>query len=96
VREVDLVARVGGEEFALLLLEQEGVTAQKTMERLLANMRAMPVKVNDGLDLPVTLSAGVAGLTSAQDPGALVAAADAALYAAKSGGRDRVVLAGAD
>jgi two-component system, cell cycle response regulator len=96
VREVDVVARIGGEEFALLLLEQDGNTARATVERVLAGQRALPVIVPAAPPLTVTMSAGVAAPAPIpENPAELVAAADAALYAAKRGGRDRVGLAGA-
>ena len=80
------VARLGGDEFAVLLPEGGGETAARTTaSRILACLRA-PVPVA-GRDLVVRASIGIAcGL---EDPGALLAAADAALYAAKSAGKGR-------
>jgi diguanylate cyclase (GGDEF)-like protein/PAS domain S-box-containing protein len=85
LRETDLLARWGGEEFVLLLPGCDLASAGLLIERLRGQ-----------LPDAVTFSAGVASwdplaAASADD---LVAAADAALYAAKEGGRDRVVLAG--
>ena len=93
VRNVDRVARYGGEEFALMMVETDGKSAIESMQRLGLLLAETPcyVAAND-LTLPVTLSAGVA--TSLQDAGSasdLVAAADKALYAAKTGGRNRIV-----
>lgn len=96
VREVDVVARIGGEESALLLLEQDEGTARSTLERVLTAQRATPVSLPEGPALTVTMSAGAAALrVMPEDPAALMAAADGALYAAKRGGRDRVVSADA-
>lgn len=94
VREVDLVARLGGEEFIVLLPSTSIQGAMALAEKLRATVRAAVVHVQ-GTQIPVTASFGVSGLSRSQ-PGsvtALYAAADHALYAAKRGGRDRVEFA---
>ena len=86
------VARYGGEEFALLLPrcapEFPLALAQACRERVKA------LKVRDrrtqGVVLVVTISAGVATVRAGDDAQELIARADAALYAAKKAGRDRV------
>lgn len=94
VRGVDRVARLGGEEFGLILIESDSGGAMQVAERICAVMRNEPVRVNATLNLPVTVSVGVATfLQHAADPATLITAADKALYAAKSAGRDRAVLA---
>jgi diguanylate cyclase (GGDEF)-like protein/putative nucleotidyltransferase with HDIG domain len=86
-RRIDAVARVGGEEFALLLPETEQHTAYLLAERL---RRA--AKEPGAGELP-TVSFGVASFpTHAADAEALMHAADQALYAAKAMGRDRSVI----
>lgn len=91
VRSVDRVARVGGEEFGLILVQSDRQAALHIAQRACAAVRAKPVRVNETLTIPVTVSAGVAALPNdASTITALVAAADKALYAAKSEGRDRV------
>ena len=93
VRNVDRVARYGGEEFGLLMVETDRKSAIESMQRLGALLIETPcyVQKND-LTIPVTLSAGVAtSLSDAASAGDLVAAADKALYAAKGGGRNRIV-----
>jgi diguanylate cyclase (GGDEF)-like protein len=94
VREIDLPARYGGEEFAVLLPETGIEKAQEVAERIRLAVGSSPIGTRRGR-LPVTLSAGVAVLDpEGGDLGALFEAADAALYAAKAAGRDRVSVAG--
>ena len=85
VRDVDTVARFGGEEF-LLLLRGAGHQAGDASLRLLAGWRDRGIGV--------TLSAGAAVHNGHRSPDATFRAADAAMYAAKRAGRDRVVLEG--
>jgi len=88
-RTMDVVARVGGEEFAILLPGTPGEGAEAVAARLCQAIAAQPVEV-DGTTIHYTVSAGVASMAS--DLGsieALMKRADAALYAAKSGGRNR-------
>jgi two-component system cell cycle response regulator len=94
VRTVDRVFRIGGEEFALILVQSERSAAQDVAHQVCATVRNSPVRVNDGLALGVTVSAGVAALPrDATTTASLVAVADKALYAAKAAGRDRVAAA---
>jgi diguanylate cyclase (GGDEF)-like protein/PAS domain S-box-containing protein len=95
-RSHDLVARYGGEEFVCLLPESdlEGAVAKAealrtAIERLEIDHEVSPVAPN------VTISVGVAAQIPSvdSDPAQLLAAADAALYAAKQGGRNRVCAA---
>ncbi len=95
VRSVDRVARYGGEEFALLMVETDLKQGIEAMERLTALLAEMPcILPRENLTLPVTLSVGVAELPhDARTPQELIAAADAALYAAKKAGRNRIFAA---
>src|SRR4051812_11888942 len=89
-RRIDAVARIGGEEFALLLPETEQHAAYLLAERLRRAVKE-PGAARDG-ELP-TVSFGVASFPShAADAAALMHAADQALYAAKAMGRDRSVI----
>ena len=94
VRSIDKVARIGGEEFALVLMETDATAGLQVAERLVAAIRAQPMALPNGAALALTVSAGVAELpTHAHADDTLLAAADKALYLAKHGGRDRAVLA---
>lgn len=91
VRASDLVGRMGGEEFIVLLPYTTPDQAMVVAEKLRLALRAHPLKI-ECLELPVTASFGVTGITETQKAPlqALYAAADTALYTAKHGGRDRV------
>lgn len=89
VREVDVVARIGGEEFVILLVDTTLAGAGRVAERIRARTRKMEV---DGLPsaTQVTVSAGVAASGPGEDLDVFMARADAALYDAKAAGRDCV------
>lgn len=94
VRSIDKVARIGGEEFAVLLMEMDADGGFAVAKRLVTAVRGRPVVVNGGSPLAVTISAGVAALpVHGGTDGEFLAAADKALYTAKHDGRDRAVLA---
>jgi diguanylate cyclase (GGDEF)-like protein len=88
-RSSDLIARVGGEEFAWLLPGTRAAGAHALADRLRRIVGSEPFGVA-GIR---TISAGVAELGGDDDPAALLRAADARLYTAKSSGRDRVIAA---
>jgi two-component system cell cycle response regulator len=89
-RRIDAVARIGGEEFALLLPDTEQHAAYLLAERLRRSVKEP--SVTDQGEMP-TVSFGVASFpTHAPDAEALMHAADQALYAAKAMGRDRSVI----
>lgn len=90
-RTQDVAARMGGEEFCLLLPDTGVEGAVVLAERLRARVAGRPVPTPDGGTLTVTLSAGVAGWRSGWSEEDLLRAVDRALYAAKEGGRNRVV-----
>lgn len=94
VRSVDRVARIGGEEFGLILVQSDRKMGFQIAQQVCAAVRRDEVCVNDARTLAITVSAGVASLPGGRiTPTALVAAADKALYAAKAAGRDRVIAA---
>ena len=91
----DLAARYGGEEFVILMAETDTAGAMAVAERLCKAVRDLGIPHRHGLGGIVTVSVGVAVAQPGQDhagPAGLVEAADAALYAAKAEGRDRVCL----
>jgi len=92
LRVEDVVARVGGEEFAILLRGTDITGAARLGERLRAAVSQGAAVVDDSL-APVTVSVGCCALSELKDPdgAALYARADERLYAAKRGGRNRVV-----
>ena len=92
-RVSDIVARLGGEEFGVLLPETSAEAALPVAERI-RHAAEQLVVAHGGHTIRATISIGVAqNSASVDDLDALVAAADAALYAAKAGGRNRVALA---
>lgn len=93
LRDTDLLARLGGEEFAVLLESTEESIAGEVAERLRSTINGKPLPLERG-ELTISVSAGVACLypEGGDDLDSLLAQADKALYAAKSGGRNRVAL----
>lgn len=88
----DIAGRFGGDEFCMLLM---GVSAGDAAARAQAVRRAVaarPLRI-DGIDVPVTLSIGIAHMREGRDPDLdrLLAIADRRLYLAKRTGRDRVI-----
>ncbi|MDP8225551.1 MAG: diguanylate cyclase [Candidatus Lernaella stagnicola] len=91
VRKNDLAARYGGEEFALVLLNSKAADAVKLAERIRKAVAATEVRFA-GERLRVTISMGVATYPDqSTEKSTLIDLADKALYAAKQGGRDRVM-----
>lgn len=94
LRSVDLVVRWGGEEFVVVMPDADAASAQIVGERLRNRVAETPIAVSGPVGaLPITISAGIA-LTSPEQPNAdeVIRQADSALYAAKNGGRNKVVL----
>jgi len=91
IREIDVLARFGGDEFVVLFPETTAGEAQAVMERVLLALTVQPVDVN-GKPVALTISVGVTGLVSAaMSLDAMLDRADQALYQAKQAGRNRVV-----
>jgi diguanylate cyclase len=90
LRESVCVARYGGEEFAVLSTASAEETAT-ALDQLRATIGSVQIKHEDHT-ISVTLSAGAAQIASDDRLGKLVRRSDEALYAAKSGGRNRVYL----
>jgi len=94
IRAEDFVCRFGGEEFVVILPTADMEASRARAERLRLKMRELAV-MHQGKSLGmVTISVGVASFPQhGMSPKELMAAADAALYEAKRGGRDRVAIA---
>jgi len=88
VRETDIAARYGGEEFAVILPSTNQTESQAVMQRLLTNV-AEHVFAFEDMRLQATVSVGLTQAREDDDASAVVQRADAALYAAKSAGRNR-------
>jgi diguanylate cyclase (GGDEF)-like protein len=89
-RSVDCVARYGGEEFVVMLVECPMATAALVAERIRSRVAAQDLGASK-----LTVSVGLAEYPDGGDtPEELIATADAAMYQAKSSGRDKVVVAG--
>lgn len=95
VRPSDLVARLGGEEFAVIMPETPAATAQTVAERLRNKIGTTFITLSETpTPLHVTVSIGCVSTTGATNdtPNTLMIRADAALYKAKNEGRNRVVV----
>jgi len=95
LRTVDHLARVGGEEFAIIMVETPRKEAVETIQRLLVLLAESPCTLPDSTQsVTVTISAGIAMMPEdADNTQAMFEAADKALYTAKRTGRNRVVMA---
>jgi diguanylate cyclase (GGDEF)-like protein len=100
LRQVDIAGRVGGEEFAVLLPDtppdQGFAVAERLRQATTSIGRALDPATDDGAPgqvrpVPVTVSIGVTAYAATDTVDALLKRADAALYAAKRAGRDRVI-----
>lgn len=89
-RRMDCVARIGGEELAVLLRESTESDAIRLAQRFLQQLRLLAIDAG-GRTIRVTASIGVAALSEGEEAPGWITRADRALYRAKSEGRDRVV-----
>lgn len=95
-RDVDVAARLGGEEFAILLPETGLDGASIVADRLRRSLAELQIPLGVGEKVMVTASFGVAELGESQSVDGLLRAADSALYRAKEHGKNRVEVAGRD
>jgi len=94
-RETDMVARFGGDEFAVILPETGSEGAAAVGERLRVRVAAHTFLQPDGLAIPLTVSVGVATLPDvAASAEGLIQAADEAMYRVKDRGKNGVCIAG--
>ena len=96
IRRADLAARYGGEEFIVVMSNTAAVDARRVAEKIRAAAEALQVPIDGGRN-SVSVSVSVGGAAYPEDTTTateLLATADAALYDAKHGGRNRVCMAG--
>ena len=91
LRSVDILGRLGGEEFAVLLPETARPEAVEIAERLRMSVETEKVSLDEGLPIRFTVSIGVASFVSGDENiDELLSSADQALYEAKNSGRNKV------
>ena len=97
IRATDVAARYGGEEFLILLPDTDAGAGRQLAERIRCAIADAPFVLGDGVQIPVSVSIGVASVSPERGENdlktagdALIARADVALYRAKSEGRNRV------
>ena len=96
VRGADLMCRLGGEEFVVVMPDTKLAVAQSVGERVRAAVAALPFPIDNGeRAIPVTVSIGVANSPGDESIDALLRRADQALYLSKNAGRNRVTGAAA-
>lgn len=92
-RKTDVCCRYGGEEFLVILPETSVYGAMTAAEKMRASVQDLEI-IFDGTKIPITMSSGVAMIdVNTEESKDTIARADAALYKAKEGGRNRVILA---
>ncbi len=93
VRSDDVIGRLGGEEFAMLMPLTDQETAFRIVDRLREAVAAIAIPASDGRTVSVTISVGMAMFADQLQIDRLLLDADRALYLAKERGRNRIVLA---
>lgn len=92
LRDVDYVARIGGEEFVVVLSQTDYAEALRIAERLRADLEGLVIELAEGYpDLSLTTSVGIATYKPEESINTLIQRADKAVYAAKTCGRNCVV-----
>lgn len=93
LRRSDIACRYGGEELLVIMPDSNAKDAGEHLEQVRSLITRMKLRQN-GVDLPpITVSVGIAeAFAHGEDPKALLRASDIALYQAKNGGRDRIVI----
>lgn len=91
LRTEDIVGRLGGEEFSVLLPDCDMATALTIAKRLQQDIKSIRIPVGPDASIHVSASFGISTKTSHQDANELLKQADIALYQAKQNGRDCIV-----
>jgi len=91
VRTIDVISRIGGEEFAVLLPNTSIENAAILAERIRESVDHVATEIDQGIKLKMTVSIGVASYEKGDTPDSLMNKADQALYFAKNNGRNQVV-----
>ena len=95
VRSVDIVGRIGGEEFAAVLVEMDEAQALEAAERVRCAVEDASIAMHEGVPVQVTISIGLSHLNGRDaNFDTLLSEADKAMYAAKGSGRNRVMVEG--
>jgi diguanylate cyclase (GGDEF)-like protein len=90
-REIDLVARIGGEEFLVLCDNSDVESTRLIAERMRSAIERAVIEYDEGKQLKVSVSAGVyASVPTSEDMDGALRCVDNALYNAKESGRNRV------
>jgi diguanylate cyclase (GGDEF)-like protein/PAS domain S-box-containing protein len=94
-RETDLIARIGGDEFAVWFDDADGDVAEMRGEQVISAMRELALEMSASKDKPLNVSVGIAvfDFKSGETPDALIVRADTAMYTAKNAGKSQVAIA---
>ncbi len=94
IRESDIVARIGGEEFAILLLHTDKAGAAEIAEKLRVSVEEQPLILDDKTCIPLTISLGISSVDVNNDLNidTCLNQSDTALYEAKNSGRNKLII----
>ncbi|MBS55064.1 MAG: hypothetical protein CMI03_20190 [Oceanospirillaceae bacterium] len=92
LRDIDFIARFGGEEFVILMPETNGADAWTAAEKLRTKIEQSPFNFRKER-VPVTMSFGISEFRALESPDVVFERADKALYKAKESGRNQCQLA---
>jgi len=93
LRQEDIVCRIGGDEFAIILPDTNADNAAAFFDRIRSKLNQVEISIDGRSSLRLSFSCGLAVFRSEYLPEDLIEEADHSLYSAKAGGRNRVVSA---